>query len=57
MGYFITDWTESSGYTPALMTAMALITGPALFGLVFFPIYGKRLRKLTRHSKVHTYEF
>jgi hypothetical protein len=56
MGYFITDWVEDAGYTPALLTAMALLVGPALFGVVFFSIFGKRLRKLTRHSKVHSYE-
>lgn len=55
MGYYVTGWVEEAGYTPALLTAMALIIGPAVFGIVFFSLFGKSLRKLTRNSKVHRF--
>ncbi|KAK9446899.1 MFS general substrate transporter [Limtongia smithiae] len=52
-GYFITDWVTSSGYTPLFMFSLGMIIGPALFGMIFFMFFGKRLRKLTRNSEVH----
>ncbi|CAK7219655.1 hypothetical protein SBRCBS47491_003920 [Sporothrix bragantina] len=55
MGYYVTDWISSDGYIPLFMLELGLIVGPAVLGLVFFSLFGKRLRKLTRHSKVHTY--
>lgn len=55
MGYYVTEWVGKDGYTSLFMCHLGLAVGPAVLGLVFFPIFGKRLRKLTRHSKVHTY--
>ncbi|CAK7224176.1 hypothetical protein SCUCBS95973_005431 [Sporothrix curviconia] len=55
MGYYIVDWIIEDGYTPLFMCELGLIVGPAVLGLVFFYFFGKRLRKLSRHSKVHTY--
>ncbi|CAK7216214.1 hypothetical protein SEUCBS140593_002800 [Sporothrix eucalyptigena] len=55
MGYYIVDWIIEDGYIPLFMCELGLIVGPAVLGLVFFYFFGKRLRKLSRHSKVHTY--
>ncbi|KAH7160464.1 serine/threonine kinase 16 [Dactylonectria estremocensis] len=55
MGHYVTDWVKKSGFVPLLMCEFALIIGPTVFGITFFSIYGKRLRKLSRNSKVHTY--
>ncbi|KAL1382007.1 serine/threonine kinase 16 [Phyllosticta capitalensis] len=49
---FITPWSEKSGYTPPVMTNMALTTLWCLFG-IFFYRYGKTFRKWSRDSNVH----
>lgn len=55
MGYYVTGWTAKAGYTPLFMTCLAIIVGPSLLGAILFSIFGKRLRKLTRNAKIHTY--
>jgi len=50
---FITPWATKSGFIPPIMTNMALITFFCSTGIVFW-FYGKRFRKWTRNSKVHS---
>ncbi|KAH8705624.1 putative MFS transporter [Talaromyces proteolyticus] len=49
---FITPWTEKSGYLPAIMLNMCLMTLWCSFGIVFY-FYGKRFRKWTAKSDLH----
>ncbi|KAJ2893261.1 serine/threonine kinase 16 [Zalerion maritima] len=55
MGYYITEWVADDGYIPAYMMQLSVVVGPAILGIVVFMIFGKRLRKLSRNSKVHTF--
>jgi len=50
---FITPWIEKSGYIPPIMTNMALIILWCSTGIIFW-YQGKRFRKWTRNSKVHS---
>ena len=49
---FITPWVLKDGYVPPVMTNMSLMTLWCLFG-IFFWFVGKKLRILTKNSKVH----
>ncbi|KAK7567079.1 serine/threonine kinase 16 [Phyllosticta citricarpa] len=49
---FITPWSEKSGYTPPVMTNMALTTLWCLFGILFY-YHGKTFRRWSRNSRVH----
>jgi hypothetical protein len=55
MGYYIIDWVADDGYIPPMMTQLGLVTGPAIVGIILLSVFVKRLRKMSRHSKVHTY--
>ncbi|KAH6880728.1 serine/threonine kinase 16 [Thelonectria olida] len=55
MGYYVTDWVKADGFIPLLMSEFALIIGPAILGGVFFYLYGKKFRKMSRNAKVHSY--
>ena len=44
MGYFITGWLKKLLYA-SIVDCKTLIVGPALFGVAFFSLSGKRLRK------------
>jgi len=50
---FITPWTIKSGYIPAIMTNMSLITLFSCCGIIFW-FFGKKFRRWTRNSKVHS---
>lgn len=49
---FITNWSESKGFVPPIMTNMCLTTLFCLCGILFW-WKGKALRVLTKDSKVH----
>jgi hypothetical protein len=53
MTYYYNDWSTSAGFTPPLITIMALTVGFSLVGTVLLPYFGKSLRRITRASKVH----
>lgn len=50
---FITPWTIKDGYVPPIMTNMSLITLWCCSGIIFW-FFGKKFRKWTRNSKVHS---
>ncbi|KAK8174287.1 serine/threonine kinase 16 [Phyllosticta citrichinensis] len=49
---FITPWSEKAGYTPPVMTNMALTTLWCLFGILFY-YHGKTFRRWSRNSHVN----
>lgn len=55
MTYFINDWATDEGFVPPAMLLMAMTAGIPLIGMILLTLYGKRCRRLTRHSRVHGY--
>ncbi len=50
---FITHWIEKDGFVKPIMLNMSLAVLWCLFCIPFY-VYGKRLRRLTAKSKVHS---
>lgn len=44
------------GYITPHMILLALDTGLALFGVLFFVYFGKTMRRLTKTAAVHSFE-
>lgn len=52
MSKFLTNWAETDGFVPPILTNMALITFFSCCGLIFW-IWGKKFRGMTAKSFVH----
>jgi len=55
MTYYVNDWAVSSGYIAPTFLLMGMTCGFALFGVVLLMLYGKKMRRWTRNSKVHDF--
>jgi MFS family permease len=56
MTYYINDWAAKSGFIPPAMLLMAITVGFGLVGMVLLILFGKKMRRWTRNSKVHSFE-
>ncbi|PMD47530.1 MFS general substrate transporter [Hyaloscypha variabilis F] len=54
MIFYFNDWAAKDGFIPPVMTMMALTVGFTVIGMVVFMIWGKKFRRATMHSKLHT---
>jgi MFS family permease len=55
MTYFINDLAAKSGFIPPAMLIMAVTVGFGLVGMILLILFGKKMRRWTRNSKVHTF--
>ena len=56
MTYWINNMAATQGYITPHMILIALDTGLALAGVLFFVYYGKTMRRLTKTAAVHSFE-
>ncbi|KAI1412264.1 MFS general substrate transporter [Hypoxylon sp. FL1857] len=54
MIFFFNDWAARSGYIKPILMLMALTFGFSLLGLCVFAVCGKRFRRWTKDSKLHS---
>lgn len=56
MTYWINNMAATQGYITPHMILIALDTGLALAGVLFFVYFGKTMRRLTKTAAVHSFE-
>ena len=54
MIFFFNQWAAKSGYLAPVLLLMALTVGFSVIGLAVFIPFGKRFRRFTKDSKLHT---
>lgn len=54
MVFFYNDWAARQGFIAPVLTIMAVAVGLAVMGLAVFIPYGKRFRRATKDSALHT---
>lgn len=54
MVFFFNDWAARQGYIAPVLTLMAATVGLSLLGLAIFIPYGKKFRRATMNSSLHS---
>lgn len=54
MVFFFNDWSARQGYIAPVLTLMAATVGLSLLGLSIFIPYGKKFRRATMNSSLHS---
>lgn len=54
MIFFINDWAARDGFLGPILLLMALTVGFTLPGMFLFLFFGKRFRRMTKDSKLHS---
>jgi hypothetical protein len=54
MIFYYNDWAVKDGFIPPVMMMMALTVGFTVIGMVVFMFWGKKFRRATMNSKLHT---
>jgi hypothetical protein len=54
MIFYYNDWAAKDGFIPPVMMMMALTVGITVIGMVVFMFWGKKFRRATMNSKLHT---
>ena len=54
MIFFFNQWDAKSGYIAPVLLLMALTVGFSVIGLAVFIPLGKKFRRWTKDSKLHT---
>ena len=56
MTYWVNDMAVVLGYITPHMILVALDTGLAIAGVLFFLYFGRSMRRLTKAAAVHSFE-
>ncbi|KAH9908492.1 putative MFS transporter [Xylariomycetidae sp. FL2044] len=54
LGFYFNDWAARDGYLAPVLMLMAITVGPSLLGLAVFIPFGKKFRRMTKDSKLHS---
>lgn len=54
MIFFLNDWAAKDGFLGPILLLMALTVGFSVLGLVIFIPFGKKFRRMTKDSKLHS---
>jgi hypothetical protein len=54
MIFYFNDWAARDGFLAPILTIMALAVGFSVIGLAIFIPFGKKFRRMTKDSKVHS---
>lgn len=54
MVFFFNDWAARQGYIAPVLTLMAATVGLSVLGLAIFIPYGKKFRRATMNSSLHS---
>lgn len=54
MIFFFNDWAARDGFLAPVLMIMALAVGFSVIGLAIFIPFGKKFRRMTKNSKVHS---
>jgi MFS family permease len=56
MTYYVNDWAAKNGFIPPAMLLMAITVGFGMVGMILLILFGKKMRRWTRNSQVHSFE-
>lgn len=54
MIFYFNNWAAEDGFLGPVLLLMALTVGFSVLGLVVFIPFGKKFRRMTKDSKLHT---
>ena len=54
MIFYINDWAAKDGFLGPILMLMALTVGFSVLGLAIFLPFGKKFRRMTKDSKLHS---
>jgi hypothetical protein len=54
MIFYFNNWAARDGFLAPVLMVMALTVGFSVLGLAVFIPFGKRFRRMTKDSKLHT---